>query len=64
MEIIQKELLTITELAERLKVPRSWLYARTREKGSNNIPMIRVGKYIRFEEEAVIEWLKEKQHAD
>lgn len=57
-------LLTVHELAEKLKIPVSWLYSRTREKGEGTIPKIRVGKYVRFDETAVLEWLKGKQDAD
>ena len=64
MQEKQKELLTVSELANRLKVPMSWLYSRTRAKGEGSIPKIRVGKYIRFDETQVIEWLKVKQDAD
>jgi len=64
MEDAVRQLLTIDELANRLKVKRSWLYSRTREKGEGAIPKIRVGKYIRFDEAQVIEWLKGKQDAD
>jgi excisionase family DNA binding protein len=64
MENAVRQLLTIDELANRLKVKRSWLYSRTREKGEGAIPKIRVGKYIRFDEAQVIEWLKGKQDAD
>ena len=64
MQEQQKVLLTISELADRLKVPVSWLYSRTRVKGEGTIPKIKVGKYIRFDETQVIEWLKEKQDAD
>jgi len=55
------ELLTISELAEKLKVTKSWLYAQSRIKGENSIPKLRVGKYIRFDESEVLQWLKEKQ---
>jgi len=41
--------LTIDEMAETLKVPKSWLYSRTRETGPGSIPRIKVGKYIRFD---------------
>lgn len=49
---------TIEEMAERLSVPRSWIYARTRK---NEIPCIRVGKYLRFREDEVMEWLEGQQ---
>ena len=55
------ELLTVGELAQRLKVKKSFLYARTRERGEGAIPCIRVGKYIRLIESDVIEWLKNQQ---
>ena len=61
MEKILRELLTIKELAERLKIRPSWLYAKTRERGEGTIPNVRVGKYIRFDETEVLKWLKEKQ---
>jgi excisionase family DNA binding protein len=64
MQKQNKELLTVTELSNKLKVPVSWLYSRTRERGEGTIPKIRVGKYVRFDEAAVLEWLKGKQDAD
>ena len=54
------DLLTITEMAARLKVHRSWLYSRTRETGEGTIPRIKIGKYIRFNESEVMTWIKEK----
>jgi excisionase family DNA binding protein len=55
---MNRDFLTISEMAERLKVPRSWLYSRTRETGPGRIPRVKVGKYIRFVEVDVMEWLK------
>ena len=52
------ELLTVLELAEKLKVKKSWVYSRTRVKGTKAIPCLRLGKYIRFRSEEVVEWLK------
>ena len=54
----EHDFLTIIEMAERLKVPKSWLYSRTRETGPGSIPRVKVGKYIRFIESEVMEWLK------
>ena len=55
------ELLTINEMAEKLKVPLSWVYSRTRITGPRSIPRIKVGKYIRFVESDVMEWLKKQK---
>ena len=43
------ELLTIDELAARYKVPKTWIYARTRETGPEAMPRVKVGKYLRFD---------------
>jgi excisionase family DNA binding protein len=52
------DFLTVDELAETLKVPKSWIYSKTRETGQEAIPRVKVGKYIRFVESEVIDWLK------
>ncbi len=42
----QSNLLTPEELADRLKVPLSWVYEQSR---LGNIPTHRLGRYIRFD---------------
>jgi len=51
-------LLTVTEVAELLQVPASWVYDRTRSRGLNRIPGFRLGKYWRFQESEVLAWLE------
>jgi len=51
------ELLTPEALAERLKVPLSWVYEQSRQ---GNIPTHRMGRYIRFDLREVIENQKKK----
>lgn len=58
-----KDLLTVAELAEVLRTPVSWVYSRTREKGPRAIPRVRVGKYIRFRLDDVLDWLNEQSEA-
>ena len=43
-----EELLTIDELANRLKVPKSWIYTHTRGRTKCRLPYIKLGKYLRF----------------
>jgi excisionase family DNA binding protein len=57
---MDEDFITVLELADKLKVPRSWVYSRTRETGPDSIPKIKVGKYIRFEPEKVLKWLKKR----
>ncbi len=52
---MNQNLIGINEMAEKLDVPVSWLYSRTR---TNEIPHYRVGKYRKFNESEVFEWLK------
>ncbi len=42
----QANLLTAEQLAERLKVPLTWVYEQSRQ---GNIPTHRLGRYIRFD---------------
>ena len=43
-----ERLLTVQEVADRLRVPLSWVYDRTR---SNDIPgQVKIGKYVRIRE--------------
>ena len=46
----------VDEIAEKLKVKRSWLYARTR---TNEIPHLKLGKYLRFDENEVMAWARQ-----
>ncbi len=52
------QLLTLEEVAERLKVPKSWVYERTRRRGLDRLPHLKLGKYLRFEEAEVRDYLE------
>jgi len=51
------DLLTIDEVAALLKVPKSWIYERTRRRGLDRLPYIKLGKYLRFEESGIRAYL-------
>jgi len=54
-------LLTPAELAERLAVPQTWVREKTRERARRRdhdpLPVVRLGKYVRFSWPAVSAWL-------
>ena len=54
-----KSLITVKELAEILKVPVSWIYQRT-SMGQEAIPYVKMGKYVRFDPEKVIEFFNKQ----
>jgi excisionase family DNA binding protein len=56
-------LLTVHEVAELLKVPVSWVYEHTRKRGLAKLPHLKLGKYLRFEEPAVREFLERQRIA-
>lgn len=58
MEAEFEELLTVSEIAGLLKVPPSWIYERTRRRGSERIPHVKLGKYLRFSSSEVKNWLQ------
>lgn len=56
--VVKAELLTPEALAEKLKVPLSWIYEQSRQ---GNIPTHRMGRYIRFDLTEVLESQKKKE---
>jgi excisionase family DNA binding protein len=51
-------LLTVQEVAERLGVSKDWVWAQAR---AGLIPHVQLGRYRRFREEALDEWLRERE---
>lgn len=48
--------LTIDEAAALIRVPKSWLYERTR---LNTVPHVKLGKYLRFDREELLTWARQ-----
>lgn len=57
-------LLTVTQVAELLQVSPAWVYGRTRRRGRDQLPHLKLGKYVRFDERAVREFLEHQRVAD
>jgi len=51
----------IKAMAKRLDVPESWLYSRTR---TGEIPHYKVGKYVKFDTDEVMHWIKDQNKAE
>jgi excisionase family DNA binding protein len=51
-------LLTVEEAADLLRVKVSWLYERTR---TNEVPHLKLGKYLRFDEEELWAWARQSR---
>jgi excisionase family DNA binding protein len=47
-------LLTVDEVADRLGVTKDWVWAQAR---AGHIPHVQLGRYRRFREEALEQWL-------
>ena len=56
-------LLTVKEVAAILRVPVSWVYERTRRRGFEMLPYLKVGKYLRFRLSEVQNYLEKLRHA-
>ena len=61
---MNQDFLTVDELADKLKVQKSWLYSRTRETGPGTIPRLKLGKYLRFDYQEVLDWLRKQNKAE
>ncbi|MDB5694455.1 MAG: DNA-binding protein [Alphaproteobacteria bacterium] len=50
----EERLLLASEVADLLRVTKAWVYAETR---SRRLPHVRLGRYVRYREDAIREWL-------
>ena len=50
-------LLTPQEVADVLKVPLSWVYEHTRAGCCDPLPVIKIGKYLRFSPDDVLSYV-------
>jgi excisionase family DNA binding protein len=55
---VTDHLLDAGEVAALLNVPISWVREQTR---TGTIPHLRLGRYVRFERDAVVDWLEERR---
>lgn len=52
------QIMTVGEAATMLRVPKSWIYERTRRRGNERIPHKKLGKYLRFQENELRNWFR------
>jgi excisionase family DNA binding protein len=55
------DLLTVSEVASLLRVPKSWVYGRTADAGLEEIPHLKLGRHLRFRRAEVETWV-ERHH--
>lgn len=53
-----QDLLTVGELALLLRVPASWIYARTADGAGETIPHLKLGRHLRFRRSEVLPWVE------
>lgn len=56
-------LLTVDEIAARMKLKPSFFYAPVRRKGTDPIPCLKIGKYIRYRLSDVMAWIERQNEA-
>jgi predicted DNA-binding transcriptional regulator AlpA len=54
-------LLAVKDVARIFQVKKSWVYGRTRKRGVERLPHLKLGKYLRFEEGAIREFLERQK---
>ena len=54
-------ILTVGGVASLLQVPRSWVYTRTRSRSKDRLPGLKLGKYWRFWESDILNWLESQR---
>lgn len=53
------ELMTVEDVARFLRVPESWVYEHARRRRIDRLPHYKIGKYLRFAEREIVEWLQQ-----
>jgi len=61
--MLTERLITVEELADKINVPVSWIYQRTR-LGTKAIPHVRIGKYIRFNPDEVVAFFRKNERVE
>jgi excisionase family DNA binding protein len=57
-DVAANHLLRVEEVALLLNVPRKWVYRRIGLKPPNGIPHLKVGKYVRFKESDIWDYVE------
>lgn len=52
--------LTPEQVAELLATSVSWVYEKSRRRQRDPLPTLRIGRYLRFEKDAVIQWARNR----
>jgi predicted DNA-binding transcriptional regulator AlpA len=58
--VLPADLLTVPQLAKRLRVSTAWVYDKTKKGALHPLPVLRVGHFVRFDWCAVCEWMRKK----
>ena len=53
-----QNILTPESLAARLQVSERWIYEKSRSRNRNPLPVLRLGRYLRFDWLQVSAWLQ------
>lgn len=58
------EILTIEEVAQRLKVKPRWVYEKTRHRCQDPLPCTHIGRYLRFYWPEISAWFQRHSNAE
>ena len=62
-DVVEDDLLTVDEAARYLHVPLSWVYEHARTGSGDRLPVIKVGKYLRFDRRDLRAYIDAKRAA-
>ena len=55
------QILTLAQLAERLQVSERWIYEKSRRRNLDPLPVIRLGRYLRFDWGDISSWIEQRK---
>jgi excisionase family DNA binding protein len=62
-EAALEDLLTVQETARFLKVNVSWIYEHVRPEAEDRLPVVKLGKYLRFDRRDLLAYIDAKRAA-
>jgi excisionase family DNA binding protein len=63
ISVVEDELLTVQEAAQLLKVAPSWIYDHVRPHATDRLPVLKLGKYLRFDARDLRAYIERKREA-
>ncbi len=60
VRVVEPAFMTPVEVAALLQTSLHWVYEKTRSRNQDPLPCMQLGRYLRFDKQAVLEWARQR----